>query len=114
MAYASLGSNAFRMKHNKKLDLFEEKIIKDLSEKYKKSPAQILLNWSVHQGNIIIPKTTNTGRLAENLNVYDFNLTDDEYNLITSLDNNGRGFDPISMKGDEFHDKHFNGVPYFN
>lgn len=47
MAYASLGANAFFLKDKKK-DLFEEKVCKDLAAKYGKSIGQILLNWGLH------------------------------------------------------------------
>lgn len=87
-AYAPLGSNTWTLKaeHLKSLNLLEEPVIKALSEKYGKKPGQIILNWHLHRGHIIIPKTTNPGRLAENMNCYDFTLTEEEYQSITKLD----------------------------
>lgn len=80
MAYAPLGSPTSPLWKNKEAPkLFEEKPIVALSEKYSRSPAQIVLNWNLNEGNIIIPKTTNPKRLHENLNVYDFKMTEEEY-----------------------------------
>lgn len=80
-----------------------------MSAKYGKSPAQIVLNWHLSRKHIIIPKTLNVGRLAENLNVYDFKLTEEECNSITGLDRKARFYNPISYY--EFGWRH---TPYFD
>lgn len=69
-----------------------------MAKKYEKSPAQIILNWHLSRGIIIIPKTTKTSRLAENFNVFDFKLTDEEYKQINDLDKEARLFDQKYMK----------------
>jgi 2,5-diketo-D-gluconate reductase A len=50
----------------KKLSLFEEPVITSLATKYGKKTGQIILNWHLHRGHIIIPKTTKVERLGEN------------------------------------------------
>jgi 2,5-diketo-D-gluconate reductase A len=63
-----------------------EKNITDLAEKYGKSPGQIVLRWHLDLGLVIIPRSTNPDRLAQNIDLFDFSLTDDEVASITALD----------------------------
>ena len=69
----------------KNLDLLNEPNIKKLAEKYKKTPGQIVLNWHIHIGNIVIPGTSNPNRMKENLGALDFKMEEDEIKLISSL-----------------------------
>ena len=66
--------------------LFNEEVIKKMSEKYKKTPAQIILRWHIQSGFITIPKSCNPNRIKENFEVFDFQLTDDEMKEINDLD----------------------------
>lgn len=86
-AYAPLGSSAWTLKAEelKKLNLLEEPVLKELAAKYGKSVGQIILNWHLSRGHQIIPKTTKVARLAENIAVWDFKLTEEEYEKITGL-----------------------------
>ena len=70
--------------------LFNEDIIKTLSEKYKKTPAQIILRWHIQSGFITIPKSCNPERIKENFEVFDFELSEDEMKKIDEL-NGKRG-----------------------
>lgn len=66
-----------------------------LAEKYNKTPAQILLRWDLQNEVITIPKTENYNRIVENSKIFDFNLTDDDVELLNSLNKNYRyGPDP--------------------
>ena len=67
-------------------NLFNEEVIKKMSEKYKKTPAQIILRWHIQSGFITIPKSCNPIRIKENFEVFDFQLTDDEMKEINNLD----------------------------
>ena len=109
-AYAPLGANQWpgRAENQKKLNLFEEPVIVQLAEKYGKKPSQIILNWHLHRGHVIIPKTTKVERLQENFLVFDFQMTEDEYKQITNLDTGVRFFDPKSLEAYEW-----NYTPYF-
>lgn len=60
-------------------------IIKDLAAKYKKSEAQIILRWNVDRNIIPIPKSGNTKRQQENLDIFDFQLTADEVKEINQI-----------------------------
>jgi len=56
-----------------------------------KSPAQVMLRWHIQQGRSAIPKSTNLARIAENFDVFDFELGDDELAAIDALDTGVRG-----------------------
>lgn len=55
-----------------------------------RTPAQVVLRWHLQQGRIVFPKTVHTERLAENFEVFDFDLTADELALIDAVDINDR------------------------
>lgn len=81
-AWSPLGSN--------KVPLLEEKILKGIGEKYGKSPAQVVLRWNVERGVIAVPKSSDKERQAANLDIFDFRLTPEDIQLISSLDKNYR------------------------
>ena len=56
-----------------------------LAEKYQKSVAQICIRWSLQQGYLPLPKSVTPSRIADNLNVFDFELTADDVQLIAGL-----------------------------
>lgn len=62
--------------------ILEDKEIQQLAEKYQKTPAQIVLNWNIQRGVIPIPKTENLERMDENMDVFDFALTENEIRLL--------------------------------
>lgn len=57
-----------------------------LSKKYNKTPAQILIRWSIQQGFITLPKSVNLNRLIENFNVWDFEIAEDDLNSLGGKD----------------------------
>jgi len=69
--------------------LDDEKLVK-LGQKYRKSPAQIVLKWLISRGVVTIPKTVSRNRLLENGNLFDFELTPEDIALIDTFDVNGR------------------------
>ena len=94
MAYNPLCLGAYtksvKDKAQKQYSLFDENIIKKLSEKYNKSPAQIVLNWHIYKGVIVIPKSSNEKRQLENISIFDFELSEDELKEIDSLEEGKR------------------------
>jgi diketogulonate reductase-like aldo/keto reductase len=56
-----------------------------------KSPAQVMLRWGLQQGRSVIPKSTKPSRIAENIDVFDFELSADELSAIDDLDTGRRG-----------------------
>jgi diketogulonate reductase-like aldo/keto reductase len=73
-----------------KYDLFKNETIVKLAEKYKKTPAQIILNWHYMRGVVTIPKSSNSERQLENLRSTEFQLTTEDYEAICKLDLNFR------------------------
>jgi diketogulonate reductase-like aldo/keto reductase len=76
---------------------FNESILKNISEKYGKSRAQILIRWSLQHNVITIPKSSNKNRIKENINVFDFEMADDDMDKLNSLNENLR-FSPDPHK----------------
>ena len=75
--------------------LLEEALIQDLASKYGKTPAQIVLRYDVQHNVVTIPKTMTATRMVENLDVFDFTLTDGEMNQLDALNDGLRcGPDP--------------------
>ena len=66
--------------------LIEEPVFAKLGEKYGKTPAQIILRWHTQMGFAVIPGSKNVGHIRDNLDILDFNLTDDEMAQIAGLD----------------------------
>ncbi len=74
-----------------------------LAEKYNKSSAQVILRWHLQNGVCAIPKSVNPGRIAENFDVFDFELTSDELAAIDALDTGVRGGpEPDSISPDTY------------
>jgi 2,5-diketo-D-gluconate reductase A len=69
-----------------KYDLFGVPAVQDAASAQKKSPAQVVLRWHLQKGNIVFPKSVRRERLEENLDVFDFALSDAEMAAIDDLD----------------------------
>ena len=65
---------------------FDNAVIVQLAEKYKKTPAQIMLRWHIQRGIVVIPKSTHIERMEENFNVFDFTISDEDMEIISALD----------------------------
>ncbi|MRG27231.1 aldo/keto reductase [Laceyella tengchongensis] len=75
--------------------LLDHQVLKEIANKYGKSPAQVILRWDLQNGVVTIPKSTKAHRIAENAQVFDFALTDEEMERIDGLNQNKRvGPDP--------------------
>jgi len=71
-------------------ELLNDETLAGLAQKYGKTPAQIVLRWHVQLGNIVFPKSTTPSRIAENIDVFDVELADEDMTTIGELDNGGR------------------------
>lgn len=73
-------------------------LLKQLSEKYQKSPVQIVLRWDIQKGVVTIPKSVTPERIIHNANVFDFELSSDDVAKIDRLDRFARmGEDPAAF-----------------
>ena len=70
--------------------LIEEPIFVQLAEKYGKSPAQIILRWHTQMSFVAIPGSKNIEHIKDNLDIFDFKLTNDEMSQIAQLDKGKR------------------------
>jgi len=80
--------------------VFEIPALGEIAKKHNKSVAQVVIRWHVEQGNVVIPKSVTPSRLSENLDVYDFTLDHEDWDLIATLENGTRtGDDPDLYNG---------------
>ncbi|XP_008207232.1 aldo-keto reductase family 1 member A1 isoform X1 [Nasonia vitripennis] len=95
-AYSSLGSpgTTNSMKTDSSLiqtSLLEHQVVQAIAEAHDKTPAQILLRHQVQTGLVVIPKSTNPERIAQNIDIFDFELSDDEMQQLDELDQGDDG-----------------------
>ena len=69
----------------------EDPVIGRIALSHGKTPAQVMLRWHLQQGRSAIPKSTRPERIAENIDVFDFKLTDEDLGAIDGLDTGRRG-----------------------
>jgi 2,5-diketo-D-gluconate reductase A len=79
MAYAPLGQGHAN-------EMFAESIVQNIAAKYGKTPAQVLLRRAIQDGVTVIPKSIHAERIAENIDVFDFELSADEMTALRTLD----------------------------
>ncbi len=95
-AFSPLGAGSYiplGMATSEQSVLNEARIV-GIAKKHGRTPAQVVLRWGVQRGTAVIPKTSRSERLIENINIYDFQLSDEEMKLISSLDRHQRFNDP--------------------
>lgn len=64
--------------------VLNDRVVNELARKYQRTPAQILLRWSVQNGFIAIPKTSQSARLRENAQIFDFQLSRNDMQQLTN------------------------------
>ena len=72
--------------------MFELPELKAIGSKYGKTAAQVILRWHLQRGIVVIPKSTHIARMEENLNVFDFELTEEDMAAIVALDKKQSSF----------------------
>lgn len=75
-------------KHN----IFSNETIAEIGQKYGKANGQVILRWLLQRGIVVIPKSVHKTRMAEDLDVFDFELSDDDMQKMSSLDKNKSQF----------------------
>ncbi|CAI6334424.1 unnamed protein product [Periconia digitata] len=100
-AYSSFGPQsflelppAFKERASNVALLFDAEPVKRAAATHGKTPAQVLLRWATQRGIAVIPKSNNKDRLAQNLDVTSFELSDEEVSAISALDKGLRFNDP--------------------
>ena len=95
-AFSPLGAASYHslgMAHRSE-SLLEHSIVQCIAMEKDKSTAQVLLRWGIQRGTSVIPKTSSLDRMKENLEIFDFELSDEEMQSISELDRHRRFNDP--------------------
>ena len=66
-------------------ELLAEPVLGELADKYGKSPAQIILRWHIQEGFVVIPKSVTPDRIHDNIDIFDFDIHEDDIELIREL-----------------------------
>lgn len=88
-AYSPLG-RASKPEHTDEPSLVEHPVVVEIAKKYNKTPAHVLLRWAFQHDAIVIPKSTNAGRIKQNLDIFDFVLEKEDMNALSNLNRNYR------------------------
>ncbi|MHA1820098.1 MAG: aldo/keto reductase, partial [Promethearchaeota archaeon] len=74
----------------------DDPTLKEIAEKYSKTPAQVMLRWGLEHEVVVIPKSVNKKRIAENFDIFDFQLSEEDMSKLDNLDEGYRlsGWDP--------------------
>jgi len=96
MAYSNLGGASYiEIGLAKETDkLTDLPIMKTIAARVGKTTAQVALRWAIQRNTVMVPKTATKSRLAENLDVFNWTLTEEEMGQIDALDKNKRFNDP--------------------
>jgi diketogulonate reductase-like aldo/keto reductase len=89
-AWSPIGGITFYRDGNHTSTL-QDPVIGDIAKAHDKTPAQVMLRWHLQQGRSAIPKSTKPERIAENFEVFDFELTGEQLAAIDGLDTGTRG-----------------------
>jgi diketogulonate reductase-like aldo/keto reductase len=90
-AWSPIGGITFYREGGAHTSTLQDAVILGIAQAHAKSPAQVMLRWHLQQGRSAIPKSTKPHRIAENFDVFDFELTADELAAIDALDTGKRG-----------------------
>jgi 2,5-diketo-D-gluconate reductase A len=78
--------------------VLDDPVINAIAQRHGKTPAQVVIRWQLQLGNVVFPKSMSVQRLRENLDVFGFELSDDDMSAIAGLDRGGRiGPDPETL-----------------
>lgn len=102
-AYSPLGSAANSEAKGLPI-LLDDPVIGRIAGEHGKTPSQVLIRWAIQRGTIVIPKSVHPARIKENIDVFDFELSDDDMGAIAGLERHLRFVDPYR----------WGKVPYFD
>ncbi|XP_010531486.1 PREDICTED: NADP-dependent D-sorbitol-6-phosphate dehydrogenase-like [Tarenaya hassleriana] len=98
-AHTPLGGAAANAELFGSVSCLDEPVLKELAEKHKKTVAQVVLRWGIQRNTVVIPKTSKQERLEENFRVFDFELAEEDMELIKSIDRKYRTNQPARFWG---------------
>jgi len=78
--------------------LLDDPVIQTIAARVERTPAQVILRWHLQLGTVVIPKSSNPARIRENLDVFSFELSDEDMDAMATLDRGSRiGADPSEV-----------------
>ncbi|KAJ9112054.1 hypothetical protein QFC19_000977 [Naganishia cerealis] len=79
---------------------FHDPTLVQLAKKYQKTPAQVLIRWSLQQGFVVLPKSEKKDRAVENINVFDFDILSQDMKLLSHPESSQRftNWDPTTYQ----------------
>ncbi|CAK7329597.1 unnamed protein product [Dovyalis caffra] len=98
-AHTPLGGGVANTEWFDTVSCLDDPVLKGLAEKYKKTVAQIVLRWGIQRNTAVIPKSAKIERLKENFEVFDFELSKEDMDLVKGLDRNYRTNQPAKFWG---------------
>jgi len=72
-------------------DVLGDPLVGQIAQKVGKTPAQVVLRWHIERGDVVFPKSASPERIRENIDIFDFELSDDQIEEITALDRGTAG-----------------------
>ncbi|HNF07523.1 MAG TPA: aldo/keto reductase [Mycobacterium sp.] len=72
-------------------DVLDDPVVGQIAQKVAKTPAQVVLRWHIERGDIVFPKSSTPQRIRENIDIFDFELSDDQIDELTRLDRGEAG-----------------------
>ncbi|KAL0334624.1 UNVERIFIED_CONTAM: NADP-dependent D-sorbitol-6-phosphate dehydrogenase [Sesamum radiatum] len=96
-AHTPLGGATANTEWFGSVSCLDDPVLKGLAKKYNRTVAQIVLRWGIQRNTVIIPKSSKVERLEENFVVFDFELTEEDMDLIKSIDRNYRTNQPAKF-----------------
>lgn len=73
-------------------DMFNQPLLKEIGSRYNKTVAQVILRWLTQRGIVVLAKSTRKSRMEENINIFDFELSEQEMQMISELDQKESSF----------------------
>lgn len=73
-------------------DMFNQPLLKEIENRYNKTVAQVILRWLIQRGIVVLAKSTRKSRMEENINIFDFELSEQEMQMIAELDKKESSF----------------------
>ncbi|XP_050232428.1 NADP-dependent D-sorbitol-6-phosphate dehydrogenase [Mercurialis annua] len=98
-AHTPLGGSVANTEWFGSVSCLDDPVLKGLAEKYKKTVAQVVLRWGIQRNTVIIPKSSKIERLKENFQVFEFELSKEDMELIKSVDRSYRTNQPAKFWG---------------
>ncbi|XP_050363733.1 NADP-dependent D-sorbitol-6-phosphate dehydrogenase-like [Argentina anserina] len=98
-AHTPLGGAAANTEWFGSVSALDDPVLKNLAEKYNKTVAQVALRWGIQRHTVVIPKTSKLERLKENFQVFDFEISKEDMDLIKKVDKKLRTNQPAKFWG---------------